>query len=86
MSYTIQQIRSAGHQPFAEYQYRVYKDDRLIATYWHDHRGDDHGIEFADGTKDAWPVGRVVDFIEGGGPQPLVLSARAVAYLDERLR
>jgi hypothetical protein len=26
----------------------------------------------------------MVDFIEGGGPQPLVLSARAVAYLESR--
>lgn len=86
MSYTIQQIRSADRPQVPEYQYRVYKDDRFIATYWHDHRGDEHGIEFADGTKDEWPVGRVVDFIEGGGPQPLVLSARAVAYLNARLR
>lgn len=82
MSYAIQQIHSAARAPFDEHQYRIYKDGRLVATYWHDHRGDDHGINFANGTKDEWPVGRVTDFIEGGGPQPLMLSERAVAYLE----
>ncbi len=66
------------------YRYRIYKDGRLIAHYWHDFRGDDHGIEFIDGTKEQWPVGRMTEFIEGGGPEPLTLSNRAVAYLDMR--
>jgi hypothetical protein len=70
---------------FAEYKYRIYRDGRLIAHYWHDYRGDEHGIEFVNGTKEPWPVARMTDFIEGGGPQPLVLSQRAVAYLDGKL-
>jgi hypothetical protein len=56
-----------------------------MARYWHDSRGDDHGIEFLDDTTQQWPVGRVVEFIAGGGPEPLQLSARAVAYLNSRL-
>jgi hypothetical protein len=30
-------------------------------------------------------VGSTVDFITGGGPQPLGLSEKAIAYLDQRL-
>ena len=56
----------------------------LIAHYWHDYRGDEHGIEFIDGTKESWPVGRMIDFVEGGGPKPLTLSERAVEYLKQR--
>ena len=54
----------------------------MIARYWHDHRGDEHVIEFADGRREACPLGRTTDFLEGGGPEPLSLTARAVAYLD----
>ncbi|MBB6583782.1 hypothetical protein HXP36_18795 [Ralstonia solanacearum] len=50
-----------------------------------DYRGDEHGIEFLDGTRESWRVGRMVDFIEGGGPTPLVLSAGALAYLAAKL-
>ena len=82
MSYSIQPVPSAGRAPLDRHEYRIRKDGRHLAVYWHDHRGDDHGLEFADGTKEAWPVGRVTDFLEGGGPRPLLLSARAVAYLD----
>ena len=61
-------------------------DDGLpVATYWHDHRGDDHGLEFANGTTDRWPVGRMTDFLAGGGPQPLRLTEAAVAYLTDKL-
>lgn len=67
------------------HNYRIYREGRFVASYWHDFRGDEHGIEFANGTSDPWPVGRMIDFIVGGGPQPLVLSARAVAYLDQKL-
>ena len=81
MSYKIEQDDSK-RESFAEYKYRIYRDGRLIAHYWHDHRGDEHGIEFVSGAKEPWPVGRMTDFIEGGGPKPLVLSQRAVAYLD----
>lgn len=67
-----------------EYRYKILKDGILFARYWHDHRGDDHGIEFLNGIKESWPVGRMTDFLEGGGPQPLVLSKDAVAYLSKK--
>jgi len=67
-----------------EYRYRIYKDGRLVADYWHDHRGDEHGIEFVGGPKESWPVGRMTEFLEGGGPQPLSLSSAAVAYLSRK--
>lgn len=68
---------------FGSYRYRIYQNERLIAHYWHDFRGDEHGIEFVDGRRENWPVGRMTDFIEGGGPQPRALSARAIAYLEQ---
>ncbi len=81
MGYKIEQDDSK-RESFAEYKYRIYRDGKLIAHYWHDYRGDEHGIEFVNGNRESCPVGQMTDFIEGGGPQPLVLSRRAVAYLD----
>ena len=83
MTYRIEQDTSK-RESFGSYRYRIYEHDRLIAHYWHDHKGDEHGIEFVDGRREDWPVGRMIDFIEGGGPQPLVLSARAIAYLKQK--
>ncbi|MGH8618373.1 MAG: hypothetical protein ACREUW_11845 [Burkholderiales bacterium] len=84
MAYEIRHDESK-RESFAEYKYRIYRNGRLVARYWHDHRGDEHGIEFTNGASQPSPVGRMTDFIEGGGPQPLVLSKRAVAYLDGKL-
>lgn len=84
MTYTIQQ-EDSRRDPFGEYNYRIYKDNRLVARYWHDYHGDEHGIKFVDGASDFSFAGRMVDFIEGGGPGPLTLTQRAVTYLDEKL-
>ncbi|MBI2480217.1 MAG: hypothetical protein HYV60_16770 [Planctomycetia bacterium] len=84
MSYRIEQDDSFKRQSFGEYTYRIYDGDRLIARYWHDYRGDEHGIEFIDGRSEGLPVGRMIEFVEGGGQEPLRLSDRAVAYLKER--
>lgn len=67
---------------FGDYRYRVYRDDRLLAYYWHDYRGDDHGLEFVDGRVELNPLGDVASFMAGGGPEPLVLTPRGVAYLE----
>lgn len=83
MCYRIEQDDSSKRESFGNYTYRIYEDDRLIACYWHDFRGDEHGIEFMDGTCEGWPVGRSIDFIQGGGPEPLTLSDGAVAYLNQ---
>jgi hypothetical protein len=72
-------------EDFGEYRYNIYQSGRLVARYWHDYRGDDHGIEFLNGTTEEWPVGRMVEFVTGGGPEPLGLSDRAVAYITKKL-
>lgn len=83
MSFKIEQVDST-RESFGKYTYKIYEDGHLIAHYWHDHRGDEHGIEFVNGEHDLWPVGRMTDFIEGGGPKPLTLSERAVTYLNQK--
>ena len=70
---------------FDNYRYRIYQGQRVVARYWHDYRGDEHGIEFMDGRKDSWPVGRMIEFLEGGGPQALRLSQRAIEYLSAKV-
>ncbi|WP_250626078.1 hypothetical protein [Pinirhizobacter soli] len=82
MDFTIEQ--DPARDSLGNYRYRIYKDGALVARYWHDFRGDEHGIEFVTGKSDSWPVGRMTDFLEGGGPEPLTLSERAVAYMDQR--
>jgi hypothetical protein len=80
-------IEHAGgdRDSFGNYKYRILENGRLIAHYWHDYRGDEHGIDFVNGTSELWPVGRMIEFVEGGGPKPLTLSEKAVAYLNGKL-
>lgn len=66
------------------YSYRIYEDDSLIAFYWHDFRGDAHGIKYLDGTTDYCPVGLMIDFVHGGGPKPLTLSEQALVHLRQK--
>jgi len=82
MAYTVEQ--DSARDSLGNYRYRICKDGALVARYWHDFRGDEHGVEFVTGISDSWPVGRMTDFLEGGGPEPLKLSERAVAYMDQR--
>lgn len=82
MAYTVEQ--DSARDSSGNYRYRIYMDGTLVARYWHDFRGEEHGIEWAGGENDPWPVGRMTDFLEGGGPEPLTLSERAVAYMDQR--
>lgn len=83
MTFRIEPDKSS-REGFDDYRYCIYDDGVLIAHYWHDFRGDDHGIEFVDGTGDTLPSYRMVEFLEGGGPKPLTLSARALEYLASR--
>jgi len=69
-TYRIEQDDSSKRESFGNYTYRIYKDDRLIALYWHDFRGDEQGINFLNGTNEQLPFGRESEFIEGGGPEP----------------
>lgn len=82
MAYRVEQ--DPNRDSSGNYRYRIYKDEALVARYWHDFRGDEHGIEFVNGISDPGPVGRMTDFLEGGGPQPLALSERGLAYMDKR--
>ncbi len=84
MRFSIRQV-STRQKPFANYGYEIFDGPRLAARYWHDFRGDEHGIDFVDGRSEQWPVGRMTDFLTGGGPSPLGLSDAAVAYLTEKL-
>jgi hypothetical protein len=76
MQFRVRQLTS--EQPSYVYRYLIFAGDRLVARYWHDHRGDEHGIEFVDGRLDDWPVGRMTDFLTG-------LSDAAVNYLRAKL-
>lgn len=84
MGFTIQ-ADNDKREDFAEYRYRIELDGELVANYWCDFRGDDHGIKFLDGTAVSWPVGSVTAFIQGGGTQPPRLSDAAIAFLAERV-
>lgn len=82
MTFRIEQDETKKREPFAGYTYRIYDDNRLVARYWHDHRGDEHEIEFLGRKVTDWPFFRMIDFIEGGGSEPLRLTDKAVLYLQ----
>ena len=84
MRYSIRQVRSEP-KSFAVCNYEILDGSRIVARYWHDHRGDEHGIDFVSGLSEGWPVGRMTDFLTGGGSKPVVLSVAAVAYLESKL-
>tara|TARA_R110000868_G_scaffold227122_1_gene480132 strand:- start:108 stop:365 length:258 start_codon:yes stop_codon:yes gene_type:complete len=84
MEYTVKHSK-LKRESFGEYVYDIFKNDKLVAHYWHDYRGDDHGIKLLNGEEDSWPVGRMTDFLKGGGPKPTVLSPEAISYLENRL-
>ena len=85
MAFRIEQYDSDGRESFGPYTYRIYDGDRLIARFWHDYRGDDHGIDLLVGTKLDWPFGRFFEFVSGGGPEPLCVTERGVSYLQSCL-
>ena len=80
MLYRIVQA-TEKRESFGEYRYQIFEGNQLIAHYWHDYRGDEHGIEFIGGKREACPVGRIIDFMNGGGGNPLELSKKANEYI-----
>ena len=82
MTFTVKHIEGT-RESFGDYRYGIFEDGQLIAYFWHDYRGDDNGIEFINGISANDPVGSRGDFLLGGGPQPLTLSKRAIAYIIE---
>jgi hypothetical protein len=87
MCFRIEQDDSRNRERFGDYTYRIYDGDRLVARYSHDYRGDDHGIEFLWGvSNEGFSFDRLADFIGGGGPEPIALTERAIAYLKSKRR
>jgi hypothetical protein len=85
-SFTVKQVAN-NPGPGGNYNFEIYDGRTPVARLWHDYRGDEYGIVFPDGSKEDWPVGGSSNaFLEGGGPQPLRLSAAAVAYLRTKIR
>ena len=82
MSYTVSHVKKT-RESFGEYRYGIYENGKIIAYFWHDYRGDDNGIEFVNGISAHDPVGKMTNFLEGGGPKPLTLSKRAINYINE---
>ena len=83
MDYSVKQ-NTTQRESFGNYTYQIFGNGILVATYWHDYRGDEHGIEFVDGSKESWPVGKMIDFLQSGGPNPTKLSSKAIAYLNNK--
>ncbi len=84
MEYTVKQ-KTSNRESFGDYTYEIHRNGKFVANYWHDYRGDEHGIEFVNGEKDSWPVGRMIDFLTDGGPNPTSLSSAAITYLNGKL-
>ncbi len=82
MGFTIE-LENDKRESVEDYRYRICRDGQLVASYWHDSRGDDHGIRFVDGITKSWPVGNLLEFIQGGGSQPVTLTQAAIAYLEK---
>lgn len=61
-------------EPFSNYIFDVSVDGRKVAELSHDYRGDAHWIRLPNGP---W-IELSARIIEGGGPQPLTLSAAGV--------
>ena len=82
MSYSIEHIQEVRKE-FGPYRYKIFKDGEEFAIFWHDFRGDCEGIRMLSSDhEEAPPFGPCSDFLTGGGPLPLGLSARAVSYLN----
>ena len=81
MRFTIRH-NDMPRDPFGPYRYDIMDGTQLVAHYWHDHRGDDGGIELLDGRSPAFPFIGVTRFLAGGGPQSLRLTTEAIAYLE----
>jgi hypothetical protein len=83
MTYRIE-YGKRGDSPSGGQFYYIYDDDQLIARYWHDHRGDDCGIDFVSGNSEDWPFSHLGQVLAGGGPLPLTLTNEAIVFLETR--
>lgn len=86
MSRYIIKQKGSDSEDFGNYKYEIYLGSKLVANYWHDYRGDDHGLYILKIQKDYSPSCRMTEFISGGGPAPLVLTDWAIQYLDNIIK
>ena len=85
MDYIIEQIKEP-RESFGSYRDRILKNGKEVALFWHNYRGECEGFKaLPDGKEVDPPFGMSSEFINGGGPKPLVLSAKAIIYLDSQL-
>jgi len=72
-------------QASGDYHRKIYKDNVLIASYWHDFRGDEYEVTFIHSGIKVEPSFRMVEFIKGGGSEPLELSEIGVEFIESYL-
>jgi len=82
MRYTIQHS-TESRLSFGNYEYEIREFGTLIARYWHDYRGDGHGITFIGGKECGDLPGVMLDFLSGGGPEPTELTETAIDFIDK---
>jgi hypothetical protein len=80
--WTIEPLPRGPRQSVHRFELR--RGSTLVATFWHDHRGEECGLELPDGSTAEWREGNALTFLQGGGPRPLRLTRAAVAWLEER--
>ena len=78
--YTLR-ARPRDPKPFSNYEFDVLEGERVVARYWFDFRGDDHGVVFNDGRAVTVPVGGI-DFVTGG-PEEFVFTPSAIVWLEK---
>lgn len=82
MSYSVEQIIEE-RKGFGPYRYKIFKDGKEFAIFWHNFRGECDGlIVLPEQRRENLPFGMCDEFLTGGGPLPLGLSARATGYLN----
>ena len=77
-SYTITHAGRESKEPFSNYLFDVFRDGQKLAELRHDYRGDEHWMRLP-GSRWVTAPERI---IEGGGPEPLVLSTTGVKAMD----
>jgi hypothetical protein len=70
-----------GKAAFAPYLYEIRQSGRMVAEFRHSHRNEDHEIRRSSLTQ--WEA--FDDILEGGGPQPLQVSASGADALSRCL-
>lgn len=70
-----------GEAAFASYLYEIRRDGRKVAEFRHSYRNEDYEIRRS--SLDQWE--EFDDILEGGGPQPLRVSASGGDALSQYL-